>query len=160
MLLKDWLALFVPIVFNGILIWLFQRILENRQVKRERFYQLQEEIFRKYIDLLDHTLTIQRSLIHTMCPSLDHEKFPATCVEFGQAVELLIFHYEKYEVIFSISNSVSVNYDNLKIMFNAWLQDLDSNSPSSIGIEYIEGMRECIQNLLSCCLKHINGISE
>ena len=157
---KDWITLFVPIAFNGVLIWLLQKVFENRQVKKERFYQLQEEIFRDYIELLDQTLTIQRSLIHTMYPILDIDKFPQACVEFGQAVELLIFHYEKYEVIFSMNDSVISNYDRLKIMFNAWLSDLDENSPESIGVEYIEGMRECIQNLMSSCLKHIYGVSE
>lgn len=28
--LKDWLLLFIPIIFNGFLIWIFQYIVEKR----------------------------------------------------------------------------------------------------------------------------------
>lgn len=48
--LKDWLLLFIPIIFDGFLIWIFQYIVEKRIEQQITFKTLREEIFKTYLE--------------------------------------------------------------------------------------------------------------
>ncbi|NLV87193.1 MAG: hypothetical protein GX025_08270 [Clostridiales bacterium] len=41
---KDWVLLFVPIMFNGILVFVFQKVITNKIDHKKKRYLLRDEV--------------------------------------------------------------------------------------------------------------------
>ena len=62
MALKDWLLLFIPILFDGFLIWLFQYIVGKRIEQKITFRTLREEIFKTYLEKITQSISACHNL--------------------------------------------------------------------------------------------------
>ena len=54
--LREIMLLFAPIAINGVFLFLFQQFLNRKFLKRSKFEETQYELFKKYIDKLEHLL--------------------------------------------------------------------------------------------------------
>lgn len=59
---KDWLALFIPIIFNGLLLFLFQQAIIRNNKRAERRNDYQYQTLTHFLDLLQRFYTAFRAI--------------------------------------------------------------------------------------------------
>lgn len=120
--LKDWLLLFIPIIFNGFLVWIFQYIIKKRIEQQTTFKALREEIFKTYIEKITQSISACHNLYSAQAETtVDNNE---TLKNLYLALQNLRTHiaelysyFNIYKVILSTNEDVSSKHNVLKNRF-------------------------------------------
>lgn len=158
--LKDWLSLFIPIIFNGLLIWIFQYIIKNRIERQMAFRTLREDIFKIYIEKITQSIFACRNLYSAKANTTvgDDESMKNLDValhELRTSIRELYYYFETYKVVLSTNGSVASKHFELKSKFEEWVLNWNN---SEIQISFIHDSENILQNILNEGLKHIYAI--
>lgn len=66
---KDWMVLFIPIVFNGLFLFIFQQIILSNQRRATRKNDYQHDVMKQFLEMLQKFYTLFRII-----PSVDPKR--------------------------------------------------------------------------------------
>lgn len=153
--LKDWILLFIPILFNGILIWIFQFMLKSFFEHKEFYKKLREQIFNVYIEKLSECIELNRKVTFSVVNSSDNNDLEQNIYKLRDNIRNLLFYYEMYTVILSTNDKVANEYSKIKIRYMEWIENWNNNN---IQISFLKDCGIILQSIMNECLKYIYGI--
>lgn len=158
--LKDWLLLFIPIIFNGFLIWLFQYTYKNRMEQQATFRALREDIFKKYIEKITQSILACKNLYSAQSDAkIDNDKslkkLYIALYDLRMSIRELYYYFETYKIILSTNDNVASKHDILKKRFEEWVSNWYDFATQN---NFIHDCEDILQDILNESLKYIYGI--
>ncbi len=153
--LKDWMLLFIPILFNGILIWGFQFKLKYDFERKETYRKLQEQIFNTYVEKISKSIESNRKVISAVVNKEEDDCLKENIYDLRDDIQNLIYYYEMYVVILSTNDNVVNEYKKLKTKSQEWMENWNNNN---IQISFLNDCKKMLQCIMDECLKYIYGI--
>lgn len=158
--LKDWLLIFIPIIFNGFLIWIFQYIFKNRMERQGAFRILREEIFKMYIKKITQSISSCRNLYSAQADATDDndeslENLDVVLRNLKSDIRELYYYFETYKIVLLTNENVALKHAALKSRFEEWVLNWND---SEIQISFIHDCEDILQSIMDEGLKYICGI--
>lgn len=158
--LKDWLLLFIPIIFNGFLIWIFQYMFKNRTERQEKFRILREEIFKLYIEKIAQSIAACRDLYAARADAtVDNDESLKTLdtalQNLKSEIRDLYYYFDTYKIVLSTNDKVNSKHTILKERFEEWILNWDDGK---IQVSFFHDCEEILQSIMDEGLKYICGI--
>lgn len=159
MQLKDWLLLFIPIIFDGFLVWIFQYIIKKRMEQQTTFKVLREEIFKTYIEKITQAIYACHNLYSVQAKTTDNKEslenlFAALDTLRVHVVELYSY-FNIYKVILSTNKEVLSRHSVLKNRFEEWTLNWNN---IEIQVSFVRDCEVMLQGIMDEGLKYIYGI--
>lgn len=158
--LKDWLLLFIPIIFDGFLIWVFQYLIKKRIEQKTTFRTLREEIFKTYLDKITQSISACHSLYAAQADaSVDNDdslnNLDNALKNLKLHIRELYYYFNTYKVILSTNESVTSKHTVLKNRFEEWILNWDNGE---IQLSFIRNCEDILQSIMDEGLKYIYGV--
>lgn len=158
--LKDWLLLFIPIIFNGFLIWIFQYMFKNRMERKETFRVLREEIFKEYIEKITQLISACKNLYAAQASAIVDddetlENLDIALQNLKTKIKELYYYFDTYKIVLSTNGKVKSKHTALKERFEEWVLNWNDGQ---IQISFIRDCENILQSILDEGLRYIYGI--
>lgn len=162
MALKDWLLLFIPILFDGFLIWLFQYIVGKRIEQKITFRTLREEIFKTYLEKITQSISACHNLYTAKSEATvgDNESLNDLDIALQNLrtyIRELYYYFDTYKIVLSTNENVLATHNILKSRFEEWVLNWNN---SEIQLSFIHDCEDILQSIMNEGLKYIYGIKK
>lgn len=160
--LKDWLLLFIPIIFDGFLIWIFQYIVGKRIEQKITFRTLREEIFKTYIEKITQSISACHNLYSTQAEAtVDNNEslnnLNIALQNLKTCIRELYYYFDTYKIVLSTNENVSSKHNVLKNRFEEWVLNWNN---SEIQLSFVHDCEDILQSIIDEGLKYIYGIKK
>lgn len=160
--LKDWLLLFIPIIFNGFLIWIFQYIIEKRIEQQITFRTLRQEIFKTYLEKITQSISACHNLYSAQSEATDDNNESLNDLEVALQnlrihIRELYFYFDTYKIVLSSNENVKSKHIILKNRFKEWVLNWGN---IEIQLSFVHDCEDILQSIMDEGLKYIYGIKK
>lgn len=158
--LKDWLLLFIPIIFDGFLIWIFQYIVEKRIEQQITFKTLREEIFKTYLEKITQSISACHNVYSAQTEATVNDNESLNNLDLAlqnlrKYILDLYCYFNTYKIILSTNKNVLIKHDVLKTRFEEWSSNWNN---TEIQVSFIHDCEDMLQGIMDEGLKFIYGI--
>ncbi len=158
--LKDWLLLFIPILFDGFLIWIFQYIIEKKIEQHTTFRSLREEIFKTYLEKITQSISACHNLYSVQAEATVNNNELLNNLDIAlqnlkAQVRELYYYFDTYKIVLSTNKNVLSKHTVLKNRFEEWVFNWND---SEIYISFVHDCEDLLQSIMDEGLKHIYGL--
>ncbi|MFT9232521.1 MAG: hypothetical protein ABF515_07825, partial [Bifidobacterium sp.] len=149
----------IPIVSNGILIWVFQFMVSEKLNSEKEFEKLRQEIFSEYLSKIQCAITSMRNLYTAQGEAKANEA--ESRAELDNAVQSLranvreiYYYFEDYKVVLGTNAYVASQHRVLQERFENWVINWED---SDTFMDFIHACEDMLHNIMDATLHRIYG---